>query len=147
MLNIRVRAFRPPRPLTNIRTMEDTVDLQSFLVAAGGIFCTPFVQGLVLALLLHATVFVSTHGRLRYRGELWLRIASHTAAAYVGCAVIMAIMAYAGYQAGWVWASLLSLYFMMNYSYRSSRGTLPQDAAVLSLADFTGIWLAFGFSS
>ena len=136
----------PPRDQKDRSYGNQKLDIQSFLIAAAGIFCTPLVQGLLLAILLHTVVFVTTHAALRYRSVLWLLIASHTVAAYVGCAVIMAVMAYSGYHAGWFWATLLSLYFLMNYSYRSSRGTLPPDAAVLSIADLTGIWLSFGFS-
>jgi hypothetical protein len=114
-----------------------------FGIATAGVILTPLVQGALLAILLRMARIVSIGANFNYRSDLWIRSASHLVAATWGARGSWYVMRYFGYEAGWIWVFIVCLYFIQNYYFRRSRGTLQEDSAFLLIFDVLGIFLGY----
>lgn len=114
-----------------------------FGIATLGVIVTPLIQGVLLSVLLRLARIVSVGANFGYRSDLIIRSVSHLMAATWGTRGALYLMRYLGYEAGWIWTAIVCAYFIQNYYFRSSRGTLTQDSAFLLIFDVLGILMGF----
>jgi hypothetical protein len=118
------------------------MELTQALVGIAGLLVAPVMHGLLLFLfsgMIHILARgPSGKGTTAPGPYLWGTAELLSAA--IGVFLVTSAMGAVGYEAGWGWLLLLSLYFLQNYFWRASKGLFPKFGYTLLICDLLGIW-------